>query len=172
MAFNKMHKMKILCWDAHSIFFGVMFKRPCDCLFCLTDAGRGCAWGMKGSVLDQQEGKRGETSAVRLTKTPPAQLHLWPPSLRWSPRQKWRCSCGWARCRTASGSQSCSVRVGKTDLGSDWKSGITAKYSPGLSDRGRIVGQWWLQQRAHTKAPQHRLILKAFNSDLDKLFLP
>lgn len=157
-----------------STLFGVIYKGRGDCLFCLTDAGRGCAWWRKWSVLDQQEGKLGATSVVRtaLMKTPHAQLHLWPPSLRWSPRQKWSCSCGWARCRTASGSQSCGVRVAKADLGSDWKSGITAKYSPGLSDRDRIAGQWWHQQRAETKAPQHVLILTAWNFNMDGLFLP
>lgn len=121
-----------------------------------SDAGRGCGWWMKGSDLDQRRAVFGPA----LTKTAPAQLHLWLPSLRWSPRQTWSCSCGWSHCWSASGSQSCSVRGGETDLGSDSKSGITAKYNPGLSHRDRTVGQWWHKQRADTKAPQHDLILK------------
>lgn len=69
----------------------------------------------EGMWFGSAEGRLGETSAVRpaLTKTAPAQLHRWLPSLRWSPRQTWSCSCGWSHCWSVSGSQSCSVRGGE-----------------------------------------------------------
>lgn len=167
-----MHKRKILCWDADKSFSGSCFHDPVIAYFVWLWRRKRLWLVDEGIWFGSAQGRLGETSVVgpALTKTAPAQLHLWLPSLRWSPRQTWSCSCGWSHCWSASGSQSCSVRGGETDLGSDSKSGITAKYNPGLSHRDRTVGQWWHKQRADTKAPQHDLIFKTLTHHQSFLF--